>query len=216
MPPEKGGVTRDILLCRHGETAWNRERRIMGSLDVPLSDAGRAQCASLARLLPAFGVTRIVASPLARAAETADIVARALGLPVFVDADLEEVRFGRWQGMTYDEIASDPLFAGYVENPVECATPGGETALDVQRRGLAAVERAASGERTLLVSHGDLIRTVLCHFLAIPVGQYRRLRVDNASLSAFADHAGRIEIKFVNLLAEPDRAWHRVHWERGT
>ena len=215
MPPEEGG-TRDILLCRHGETAWNRERRIMGSLDVPLSEAGRAQCASLARLLAAFDVSRIVTSPLARAAETADILARTLSVPVALDADLEEVRFGHWQGMTYDEIGGDPLFAGYVENPVECPTPGGETALDVQRRGLAAIERAVAGERTLFVSHGDLIRTVLCHFLAMPVAHYRRLRVDNASLCALADHGRRIEVKFLNLLAEPDRAWQRMHWERGT
>ena len=118
--------------------------------------------------------------------------------------------------MTYDEIRGDPLFAGYVRDPAAHATPGGETALDVQKRGVAAIERARPGERTLFVSHGDLIRTALCHFLGVPVAHYRRLRVDNASLSAFTDHGGRSEIKFINLLAEPDRAWERVHWERGT
>jgi broad specificity phosphatase PhoE len=216
MPPDAAASTRDILICRHGETDGTRVRRIMGSLYVPLSDAGRAQCDALARLVAQFDVTTIVTSPLARAAETAEILARALKLEATIDGDLEEVRFGRWEGMTYDEIRTDPAFAGYVTDPVTCTTPGGETIADVQRRGLAAIARARAGERTLFVSHGDLIRSTLCHFLSMPLGQYRRLRVDNASLSALADHGSRIEIKFVNLLPDPARAWERVHWERGT
>jgi len=216
MPPEGESSPRDILICRHAETAWNRERRIMGALDVPLSDAGRAQSRDLARLLSAFDITRIVTSPLVRAVETAEILAAGLEVDVSIDPDLEEVRFGRWEGLTYEEIRSDPQYAGYVANPVEHPTPGGETIGDVQRRGVAAIDRAVAGERTLFVSHGDLIRATLCRYLSIPLAQYRRLRIDNASVSAFADDRGRIEVKFVNLLAAPERAWERLHWERKT
>jgi broad specificity phosphatase PhoE len=214
MPLETAGSVRDLLFCRHGETQWNRERRIMGALDVPLSDAGRRQCASLGALLRDFGVDRIVSSPLARAAETAHALSAIIGAGVSYDDDLEEVRFGCWQGKTYEEIARDPAYDEYARDPVACATPGGESLRDVQRRGLAAVERLPTGVRTLVVSHGDLIRATLCHFLALPLTEFRRLRIDNCSLSAVRVEAGRVEVKFLNLVPDPERVWERLHWSR--
>jgi len=214
MPPETDASARDILICRHGETAWNRERRVMGSLDIPLSDEGRRQCASTAKLLSELGVVRIVSSPLLRAAESARIIAGELGLPVAFDVDLEEVRFGRWQGESYDDVVNDPDFGPYIADPVANATPGGETVVDVQRRGLAALARARPGERTLFVSHGDIIRAVLCHYLGIPVAGFRRLRIDNCGLSGVLERGGRIEVRFVNVLAGLERAWDALHWTR--
>lgn len=215
MPPEHPTV-RDILICRHGETAWNRERRIMGALDVPLNEAGRRQCEHLARVLRSFGVVRIVSSPLARAAETARMLAAGLDAEVCFDSDLEEVRFGRWQGLTYEEIGRDPAYAEFALDPVRNPTPGGETIVDVQRRGLAALGRARPEERTLFVSHGDIIRATLCHFLSVPLEQFRRLRIDNCGLSALKAEGERVEVKFLNMLADPERVWAPLHWERAT
>ena len=147
MRLEKAHAT--LILMRHGETAWNRERRIMGDLDIPLTDEGRAQCEGAAALLAGYGVTRIVSSPLVRAAESAAIVSARLGLPVEHDARLVEVRFGQWQGLTYEEVGADPRYAAFAADPVANPTPGGETVRDVQARGLeglgAAMATAGDG-----------------------------------------------------------------------
>lgn len=211
MSPERAGV-RSILVIRHGETDWNRDRRVMGSEPVELNAEGRDQCERAGSLLAAFGVTRIVTSPLVRAVETAEILARALSVDVTSDPDLEEVRFGRWQGLTYDEIRGEPEYRAFMVDPLANRTPGGETIRDVQQRGLAGLGRVEPGENVLFVSHGDIIRTTLCHFLAIPVTEFRRVRIDNCGISAVSFRDGYAEVRFVNLLADPDRAWRPLHW----
>jgi broad specificity phosphatase PhoE len=214
MPPEPRDQSSAIaILMRHGETAWNRERRIMGDLDIPLTDEGRAQCAAAAELVERFGIDRIVTSPLRRAAETAAIVAERLRVDVREDARLVEVRFGDdWQGKTYAEVAGDPRYVAFASDPVANATPGGDTAASVQQRGIECVTSIAAGECVLFVTHGDIIRTMLCHFLATPLEAYRRIRTDNGGLSAIALRAGAPEIKFLNMLADPLRARSHTHW----
>jgi broad specificity phosphatase PhoE len=210
MRLESGTAT--LILMRHGETAWNRERRIMGDLDVPLTDEGRTQCAAAAELLSTFAIDRIVTSPLARAAESAGIVAERLGLAVTSDPRLVEVRFGSWQGKTYAEVAGDPLYHAYAADPVANLTPGGESVAIVQQRGLESLASLRAGESVLFVTHGDIIRTMLCHFLATPLGEYRRLRTDNCGLSAIAVGPGMPEVKFLNVLADQKRAQDMTHW----
>jgi len=210
MRPEEGGAT--LLLMRHGETAWNRDKRIMGDLDIALSDHGRTQCSEAAALLAGFGVDRIVTSPLRRAAETAAIVASSLDVPVTGDPRLVEVRFGDWQGKTYEEVSTDPRYLAFASDPVATATPGGETVATVQGRGLEALSAVRGGECVLFVTHGDIIRTLLCHFLATPLGQYRRIRTDNCGLSAIEVGSGMPEVKFLNVLADQQRARSLTHW----
>lgn len=215
MQPD--GVARTLLVMRHGETSWNRERRIMGTLDVPLSASGREQCLAVGHMLAGFAaggfcVDTIVTSPLARAQESASIVGSVLGVDVLEDDDLQEVRFGYWQGMTYDEVMQDPDYSAYARDPCATPTPGGETILDVQARGLAALDRGLLGRRTLFVSHGDIIRSTVCHYLGIPAVEYRRVRIDNCGLSAVDEIGGASEVKFVNLLVDPKRVWDPLHW----
>jgi broad specificity phosphatase PhoE len=212
MRLESGTAT--LLLMRHGETAWNRERRIMGDLDIPLTEEGRAQCNAAAELLASFAIDRIVTSPLVRAAESADIVAARLQLPVSTDPRLVEVRFGSWQGKTYAEVSDDPRYHAFAVDPVSNLTPGGESAIIVQERGLESLAAIRAGETVLFVTHGDIIRTILCHFLTAPIGEYRRLRVDNCGLSAVAIGPGTPEVKFFNVLADQHRAQEKSHWAR--
>jgi len=221
MPPEHDEAStakRRVVLIRHGETDWNRELRVMGRADIPLNAAGRAQCRSAAHVLEPFGITSIVSSPLVRALESARILASALGLTVSVDEQLEEVHFGSWQGQTYDQVIDDPTYRAFLVDPVGQRTPGGETIVDVQRRGVAAVQRNAGDEpgdgATLFVSHGDVIRATLCEFLGMPLREFRRIRIDNCGITAIAGSARHPEVKFVNLLADPGRAWEPLHWRR--
>lgn len=95
---------RHFLYLRHGQTEWNRQGRMQGATDIPLNDTGRDQAREAAGRLTGAHIDRIIASPMLRAAETADIVAAAKGLPVTHDERLKERYFGAFDGMLLSEI----------------------------------------------------------------------------------------------------------------
>lgn len=151
-----------VLAVRHGETAWNRETRIQGQLDIPLSPLGAAQARRLAQALDGQGVEVIYASDLARARQTAEAVAQQLGLAVQLEPGLRERGFGLFEGLTWAEIETrwpaeserwrrrDPQFAAQ----------GGESLQDFYARAVAAVEALASrhpGQTVLIVAHGGVL-----------------------------------------------------------
>lgn len=199
------------LFMRHGETAWNREGRVMGASTVGLDEIGRAQVRGAVELVRALAPDLIFTSPLARARESAAIIAEALGgLKVVEEPDLEEVRYGRWQGMQYQQLIRDPDYIRYRHDSLHSPTPGGETIIQVQQRGVAAVTRAIAANprrRLLFVSHGDIIRTVLCHLLRLDLRYFHRIRTDNAALSAVEMAGDFAEVKFLNLVADVRRAF---------
>jgi broad specificity phosphatase PhoE len=209
----RSGGTPDgvALLMRHGETAWNREGRVMGHHAVELEEAGRAQVEMAVPFARRLQLDLIVSSPLVRARQSAEIIANGIGgVPILEDHDLEEVRYGRWAGMQFGELITDAEYLHYRDHPLTTATPGGETIGQVQERGVRAIRRtieANPGKRVLFVSHGDIIRTVLCHFIGLALEHFRRLRVDNATFSAVRLIGDFAEIKFINLLPDPERAF---------
>jgi broad specificity phosphatase PhoE len=201
----------NILLVRHGETAWNREGRVMGRVPIDLDDDGRAQVTASIPFAKLIKPELIVTSPLPRARQSAEIIANGIGgVEIVEDEQLAEVQYGRWEGMVYDDLIDDPDYQHYRKHPLDTPTPGGETIAQVQSRGVAAVNRAVAaheGRRLLFVSHGDIIRTVLCHFMGMELHHFRRIRVDNATFSAVQLIGDFAEIKFTNLLPDPGRAF---------
>jgi probable phosphoglycerate mutase len=150
-----------ILLARHGETDWNSERRWQGHEDRPLNDVGREQARELADTLADRAIDVVYSSDLARAHETALIVADRLGLPVEVDAGLREVDVGDWSGRVLGEIeAVDPEgFRRWQQGGKGWS--GGESYEEMGERVVAAVLRLAAdhpGQTLLLVTHGGSIR----------------------------------------------------------
>jgi len=149
-----------FLLVRHGETDWNAHGRLQGHTDRPLNDYGRRQAAKLAGELEEEQLDAIYASDLARARETAEILAERLRLPVVLDPDLREKDWGNWEGLTAVE-----------RDRVEFA---GESTEQHQRRMLGALERIATRHphgRVLVVTHGGSMRRVQAAALgfALPV-----------------------------------------------
>ena len=205
------GVRGTALFMRHGETVWNREGRIMGRHPIDLDEHGRAQVALAIPFARLIAPDLIISSPLNRAHQSAEIIAEGVGdLPIQIDDDLSEVQYGRWEGMIYDELVDDPDYLRYRERTLDTPTPGGETIAQVQARGVAAVIRAITAnpaKRILFVSHGDIIRTVLCHFMGLGLEHFRRVRVDNATFSGIQIAGDFAEIKFLNLLPDPNRAF---------
>ncbi|MGN6365839.1 histidine phosphatase family protein [Asticcacaulis taihuensis] len=93
-----------FYVLRHGQTDWNVQMRLQGSTDIPLNETGRAQAHVAAKILAGEGITKIIASPLSRALETARIVGAAAGIEPVIDGRLIERNFGLFEGMTIDEV----------------------------------------------------------------------------------------------------------------
>ena len=179
-----------FLLIRHGESMWNGERRIQGNQDPPLSPRGRRQAEILARRLrlDLRRAAAIYASPLRRAAETAEAVRAATGLPVFPDPDLREMCLGKWVGMTVPEIqaAFPGTYEEWLSDPLAHPAPGGERLEAFATRVTAAFERiraARPGRDAILVSHGGPIKAVLCHVLGLEIRSLFRIKQDNTAVS---------------------------------
>jgi probable phosphoglycerate mutase len=159
-----------ILLARHGETEWNRVGRWQGQADEPLNETGRRQAAELAERLAGDGITAIYTSDLARARETADAVARRLGLEVVEDAGLREIDVGSWSGLTRAEVEQrfPEGFARWLRGEIG---HDGETREQLTDRVVAAVERIAAehpSETILVVTHGGAIRAIRRHAAGDP------------------------------------------------
>jgi uncharacterized phosphatase len=148
-----------IYLVRHGETDWNRERRIQGATDIPLNDTGRAQAMATGRLLSTRSWDAIIASPLARARETAEIIASAANHPgLHLLDEIVERRYGDAEGLTYEQV--EERFPGDMD------VPGRETRDAVAERVIPALVSLAEqyrGRSIVVVSHGGVIRAVLLH-----------------------------------------------------
>jgi alpha-ribazole phosphatase/probable phosphoglycerate mutase len=204
------GMRGVALFMRHGETAWNREGRVMGRNPIELDAEGRAQVTASIPFARLLKPELIVTSPLARARQSAEIIAAGVGsVPMAEDPQLSEVLYGRWEGMVYDDLIHDAGYLNYRDHPLDTPTPGGETIAQVQSRGVEAVRRAVgdnNDKRILFVSHGDIIRTILCYFMRLELAHFRRIRVDNAAFSGFQLVGDFAEMKFLNLMPDPDRA----------
>jgi len=153
----------EFLLVRHGETDWNRDRRFQGHADPPLNETGREQARTLAAELAGEKVDAVYTSDLARASETAEIVARRLGVPVVADTALREIDVGEWQGLTWQEI--EARFPDGVRNWHERGHgwEGGETYDALGERVVRALRRIGAEHpagRILVVGHGGTVRSV--------------------------------------------------------
>ncbi|MBL0898479.1 MAG: histidine phosphatase family protein [Reyranella sp.] len=158
-------LTAPLYMLRHGETAWNTERRMQGTRNSDLTERGRSQALAMGRTLRAElarepGPTIFLRSPFGRARETSEIVGRELGL---VSADwrddsrLAELAYGEWEGFSWKEIevTHPTALADWRADPHGYCPPGGETHYALRQRSLAVLtEIAASGIRTVVVGHG--------------------------------------------------------------
>jgi broad specificity phosphatase PhoE len=154
-----------LYMLRHGETAWNTERRMQGSKDSALTERGRAQALAMGRTLKAElartpGPTVFLRSPLGRVIETSEIIGRELGLEAGAwrdDARLAELGYGEWEGFSWKEIevTHPTALADWRADPHGYCPPGGETHMALRQRSAEVLEEIiASNTRTVIVSHG--------------------------------------------------------------
>lgn len=189
-----------LVLVRHGETEWNHDNRVQGSMDIPLSPRGREQAEALARELlrrrEAYDL--LFTSDLQRAGETARILASRLGgLDVTVDPLLREMDCGRWEGLAIDDLRErEPEgWRRWMDDP-SFRVPGGESILDVRERARAFFrnrrEELEGAQRVMVVAHGLLNRMILSEVMAVEPQRARFFATDNASFARFRWSRGRV------------------------
>ncbi len=155
-------------LLRHGQTVWNKEKRIQGSGDSPLTAEGRVSCRKWGRYLAASSIPwqRIIVSPLQRARETAKLVNETLRIPITCDEGIREQDWGIWEGRTLEQIKNDSpgkleelILLGWNFRP-----PGGESRKELLQRVLASLKRSGAqwpGEHLLIISHLGVVKSLL-------------------------------------------------------
>ena len=191
-----------IDLLRHGEPIGGRKFR--GSVDDPLSEKGWAQMrAAVGNHCPWHS---IVSSPLARCADFAQEIAGRHGLPLSLNEGLREFSFGAWDGRAVADVEAEQPEAlnRFWGDPVNYAPPDAEP-LDEFRSRITAtwatILEQAYGRQVLVITHGGVMRMVLCHLLEIPLRRFWRLHVPYAGLS-------RIKIRRLGEQAEPQVLFH--------
>ena len=194
-----------LILIRHGLTDWNEQGRLLGRTHVPLNASGRAQAEAVAHALRDENVQAVLASPLRRAQETAEPIARRLGLTVETECDLDEVWLGRWAGKTWQEIYDDPDARCFVNDALH-VSDAFEPAARIRERVLRLAERLQHthpGHTLVLVSHGDPLRVLVSHYLSMPLGSYRSLQIANGSISRLRLRDDGAQLQLLNWRPPP-------------
>lgn len=184
----------NILLVRHGETAWNREGRYQGRTDVPLSDVGKAQVAALGRRLADIPIKLAYASPLSRAKHTAEAILAGRDIRLSLDAGLMEISHGDWEGQLASdvEISHAEMFGVWRSRPgrTSPAGPGAETLGDVETRAWAVLERVCDqlgdNDTALIAAHDAVNRVILCRVMGLPLERIWSFRQAPAALNVLA------------------------------
>ncbi|MDZ4165406.1 MAG: histidine phosphatase family protein, partial [Smithellaceae bacterium] len=190
-----------LIMVRHGETIWNREKRVQGFSDVDLSEEGLIQTEKLAIALREKRIEAICTSPLRRAFHTARTIGKFHHLPLMIEPQLKELIQGDLEGKTYLELRDDygSLLAQWLENPASFIMPNGESLAQLQERAWPVIERLIRADKdTLVVSHSFTIMVLLCRIRGLDLSRVREVQVGLASRTEVEINNGRWEVEIFN------------------
>lgn len=198
--------TTNFGLLRHAETVWNRQKRIQGRKDSPLTEAGIDTCRRWGRFLASsrWSWNRIICSPSPRARESARIINKQLGVDIEIAEDLREQDWGTWEGLTMAEVSKN-LSGGLKQLELSgwnFKPPSGESRLEVRKRVCAALKRYGktyNREQILVISHQGVIKSLIYaienrQFLPDEPNLIKKNRLHTIALSNNLFSAGRYNI----------------------
>ena len=191
-----------LLLVRHGENDYVKKNILAGRLpEVHLNEKGRSQANAVAERLKSLPIKAVYSSPLERAMETAEPLAKALGLEMIQRPGLIELNIGDWQGQPLKSLKKLKVWRKVQGNPSRFRFPGGEAFLDTQQRICTELEELASlhqpKEMLACVSHADPIKLAVAYFLGMPLDHFQRLSVSPGSITAL--YLGEMGAQLVTL-----------------
>jgi probable phosphomutase (TIGR03848 family) len=177
-----------VFLIRHGENDYIKKGRLAGRLPgVHLNEHGQQQAEAIAESLKKVPISSIHASPLERAVETAEPLAKALNLELQIHPGLQDTDVGEWQDEPLKKLRRLALWKQVQQNPSYVRFPGGESFLELQVRLVNTIENilTGSGKKQLLavVFHADPIKLVIAHYLGLPLDNFQKLGISPGSVS---------------------------------
>lgn len=193
-----------ILLVRHGHVEGISPERFRGRADLPLTPQGRRQAEATARRISAsWRPAAVYVSPMQRCLQTGAAIGQPVGLSAIAVADLNDIDYGKWQGLTPDEARRDwpEEVETWYHNPDWAAIPGGETLQQVLARASAALREVVRRHRedtVVLVGHDSINRVMLLHALGLPLSRYWHIRQDPCAINEIEAEAGHFVIVSVN------------------
>lgn len=191
-----------LYLIRHGQTDWNNERKIMGTSSIPLNEEGRRTVRGLAAALEKEAIPVIYTSTVARAMETAGILAEEWGSRIIEEPRLNESPYEPWVGKRYAELSNDHDFQLYASKPTASRFSLDEGLAELQERALAAVRRIkeeAGQGKAAAVSHSDVIKPIIVHFLGMDLDAMHRLSIANASATLIVPDSDANRVRYINF-----------------
>jgi probable phosphomutase (TIGR03848 family) len=194
-----------ILLIRHATTDAVGKRLAGRSPGVHLNNEGQAQAAKLAERLTGLPVSAVYSSPLERTLETAEPLARALGLETRVAEDFVELDFGEWTNRAIEELSGDEAFRRFNVFRSCTRVPGGETMLEAQARFVAGLQKLCGdhhGQAVAVVSHSDMIKAAVAYYAGIHLDMFQRIEISPASVSIITIYGETASILKVNDTGE--------------
>jgi 2,3-bisphosphoglycerate-dependent phosphoglycerate mutase len=184
----------EILLIRHGETAWNAKKRLQGHLDIPLNEEGERQAAALGRALRDESLDAVFSSDLQRARQTAEAIARPRALQVRMDRGLRERCYGAFEGMLYGEISQryPAAYAAWQARDIDARFPEGvhvaETLREFSHRVVSTITRIVTENnfrRVAMVAHGGVLECAYRAAQGLGFSHARDFDIFNASVNRF-------------------------------
>ncbi len=180
-----------LFLIRHGENDFSKKGRFAGRLPgVHLNERGRQQAEELAKALAGIPLKAVYSSPLERAVETAEPIARAHGLKVLTDEFLKETNIGKWQGRSIHSVALNKQWRIVQSAPSRFTFPEGESFHQNQARTVEAlngiIAKYKPRDLVAVVFHADPIKLAVAHYIGLPLDNFQRLGCDTASVTMLA------------------------------
>lgn len=178
-----------LIFIRHGETAWSRSKefRFRGRIDIPLTNHGILQAKATGRRLQDEKITKVYTSPLKRAKDTASEIARMHNLEVLDHPGFIDLNFGTWQGELHKKLKKEQgeLYNQWLSSPETVVFPKGEALVNVRERIESACNDLVTkylNETIVIVTHGAVLRVILCFLKGIGNEHYWEYKIDNCAL----------------------------------
>lgn len=189
-----------LYLIRHAENAQLKKGRLVGwKAGIHLNDKGKDQAQALSEVLKEVKFKAIYASPLERTMETASYIAQAQSLDVLPREGLGEVRYGTWQGHTFKTLRRRKLWSVVQNTPSLARFPKGESIAEAQARVVAELDELRTKHKQrraafACVSHADIIKLAIAHYVGLPLDLYQRLVIETASITVLAFGESHIKL----------------------
>ena len=189
------------MLVRHASCALTEKVLLGRTIDAPLDERGERQAAALARHVAGEKPALVLSSPRRRALLTAGAIAALALCELRVAPELDEIDFGAWAGQTFVALALDPAWCEWNTHRESARTPAGVGIWSLQRRiveQLRMLARHFDGSTVVLVTHAEIVRSALLHFLNMPASDWYCIEIDTASVSVLSVAESGVRIEAIN------------------